>query len=525
MTIYGDDHDPPSSTHLLRNTIRKFRRLHKAGSPRQQIVILLGWVLLAFAALRAFQYLLSNPSGPRLVCQTPTHEHSQHIAVPKQTNKDLLLRTWETLQAIYDAYPPQPLDLGLNHFDSLSEFPPLDAIKTHTKISIEDAQAARKSHVEVTKKLLKYPTQLFSGRGIVMLAGGRYTAFATTGLGMLRELGSKLPVEVWVKDEAEEHEGWCKELETEGMACRRLSDYMDIGSLEHGYQLKICAILFSSFEQILFLDADNIPVRKPDVIFNSKTFTDTGVVMWPDYWKHTGSPLLPYIVGLSDGASEMLREDQTAESGQLVWDKKRHWKSLCLAAYYNYYGPQHYYTMISQGWAGWGDKDTFLIALRSLRQDYYMVPHKLKTMFINGTSDGVGMLQADPTKPANYEPMFLHSNMIKWSIRGFLCLGCANDTIDPVKTSALENPNSSINLHLTEHHRIFKLEDMKAMDIDPEPLIWKSFEHVACRSVWKSEGLCNRTRLHMEQTFGYQFRKSWVPPVVGGGDQVCIKSA
>ncbi|KAL8736345.1 MAG: hypothetical protein Q9181_002473 [Wetmoreana brouardii] len=525
MAIYGDDPDPPSSTHLLRNAIRKFRRLHKGGSPRQQIVILLGWFLLAFAALRAFQYLLSKPSQPRLVCQTPTHEHSRRIAAPKQTNKDLLLRTWETLQAIYDAHPPQPLDLALNHFNSLSEFPSLDAIKTHTKISIEDAQAARKSHVEVTKKLLKYPTQLFSGQGIVMLAGGRYTAFATTGLAMLRELGSELPVEVWVKDETEEHEGWCKELENEGMACRRLSDYMNTELLEHGYQLKICSILFSSFEQILFLDADNIPVRKPDVIFKSKSFTDTGVVMWPDYWNHTGAPLLPYIVGLSDGASEMLREDQTAESGQLVWDKKRHWKSLCLAAYYNYYGPQHYYTMISQGWAGWGDKDTFLIALRSLRQEYYMVPHKLKTLFINGTSDGVGMLQADPTKPASYVPMFLHSNMVKWSIRGFLCLGCANDTVDPVKTSALENPKSNINLHLTEHHRIFKLEDMKAMGIDPEPLIWKSFEHVACRSVWQSEGLCNRTKVHMEQTFGYQFRKSWVSSIVGGGDQICIQSA
>lgn len=230
------------------------------------------------------------------------------------------------MQAVYDAHPPRPLDLTLKHFDSLTDFPPLDAILTHTKISLEDAQAARQSHVEVTKQLVSYPSQLFSGQGIVMLAGGRYTAFATTGLGMLREMGSNLPVEVWVKDETEENEGWCQELAMEGMTCRRLSDYMETELLENGYQLKICTILFSSFEQILFLDADNVPVRKPDGIFKSKSFTDTGVVMWPDYWKHTGAPLLPYIVGLSDGASEMLRDDQTAETGQLMWDKKRHWK-------------------------------------------------------------------------------------------------------------------------------------------------------------------------------------------------------
>ncbi|KAL8735305.1 MAG: hypothetical protein Q9166_000850 [cf. Caloplaca sp. 2 TL-2023] len=522
MTIYGDDPDPPPSTHLLRNTIRKIRRLYKGGSPRQQIVILLGWLLLLYAAFRVHQYLAAKPSTPVLVCETPTHEQSQHILLPKAPDKVSLSRTWKTLQAIYDAHPPQPLNLTLKTFKSVSEFPALEDIKNHTRISTGDAQASRKSHVEVTKKLLPYPDQLFSGQGIVVLAGGRYTGFATTGLGMLREVGSKLPIEVWVKNQEEENEEWCKELANEGIACRRLSDYMDTELLEHGYQLKISSILFSSFEQILFLDADNVPVRSPDVIFKSKSFTNTGVVMWPDYWKHTGAPLLPYIVGLSERASEMLREDQTVESGQLMWDKKRHWKALCLAAYYNYYGPQHYYTMISQGWAGWGDKDTFLLALRSLRQDFYIVPHKLMTLFVNGTSHGIGMLQADPTKSAAYEPMFLHSNIIKWSIRGFFCSGCTNDEDDPVELSAWEDPESSINPHLKEHRRIFPLHDMKSMNIDPEPLIWKSFEHVACRSVWQSPDLCNRTREHMEQTFGYEFKRSGKSPILGGGDQISL---
>ena len=289
-------------------------------------MILLAWFLLVLAVFRAFQYLAAQHSTPHLTCQTSTHEHFQHIRLPPPPDKGQLLQTWKKLQAIYNAHPPQPLDLTLKTFDSISEFPSLDAIKTHTPISLEDSQLARESHVEVTKKLVPYPSQLFSGRGVVILAGGRYTGFATTGLGMLREIGSKLPVEVWVKDQSEEREEWCTELAKEGVACRRLSDYMDTELLEHGYQLKISAILFSSFEQILFLDADNVPVRNPDGIFTSKSFTDTGVVLWPDYWKHTGAPMLPYIVGLSDAPSEVLRQDQTAESGQLVWDKKRHWK-------------------------------------------------------------------------------------------------------------------------------------------------------------------------------------------------------
>lgn len=289
-------------------------------------MILLGWLLLAFAAVRTFQHVLGQPSKPALLCQPSTHEHFAHIKLPKQPDKAQLSQAWKTLKTIYDAHPPRPLNLDLKTFDSISVFPPLEAIQTHTNITSADAEAARTSHVEVTKKLVPYPSDLFAGQGIVILAGGRYTGFATTGLGMFREIGSKLPIEVWVKDQSEEREEWCEELAKEGVACRRLSDYMDTDLLEHGYQLKISAILFSSFEQILFLDADNVPVVNPDVIFTSKSFTDTGVVMWPDYWKHTGAPYLPYIVGLSDGPSELLREDQTAESGQLVWDKRRHWK-------------------------------------------------------------------------------------------------------------------------------------------------------------------------------------------------------
>lgn len=196
-------------------------------------------------------------------------------------------------------------------------------------------------------------------------------------------------------------------------------------------------------------------------------------------------------------------------------------QSLCLATYYNFYGPQHYYTLISQGWAGWGDKDTFPMALRSLHQEYYMVPHDLKTLFVNGTVQGIGMLQADPTNQTNYQPMFLHSNVVKWGIRAFYCKGCGSDPIDPVAASAIEKSDSSINLHLKEHYRIFKIEDMKAMGIDPEPLIWKSMEHTACRSVWKDDGLCARTREHMEKTFGNQFRPNRIAGLLGY-DYVCV---
>ncbi|KAL9615374.1 MAG: hypothetical protein Q9167_000202 [Letrouitia subvulpina] len=417
MNVYGDDLSLSRKPHWIRTTIRKFKRFHRGGSPRQQVVILLGWFLLAYAVTRYTHFWTDSSSTAGLICDTPKHERSHAIPLPNPSDKEKLSQIWKTLQTVFDAYPPQPLNLTLKTFKSISEFPSLEDIKNHTKISKKEARAARTAHVEVTKRLPSYPERTFSGHGIVMLAGGRYSGFATTGLGMLREVGSKLPIEVWVKDKSEEREGWCTELAKEGTVCRRLSDYMDL----------------------LFLDADNVPIKNPDFAFQSKAFTGSGVVLWPDYWKHTGSPMLPYVVGLSNGASEMLRNDQTAESGQLMWDKKRHWK------------------------------DTFTVALRSLRQNYSMVPHPLKTLFVNGTSHGIGMLQADPANQIKYEPMFLHSNIIKWSIHEFMCVNCSSSSSDPVALSAIENPESAINPHLKDHHRIFKTEDMQSMAIDPEP--------------------------------------------------------
>ena len=283
-------------------------------------------VLLVVAALRGGH--LPSTHTHLLACNSPRARLLKSIPVPREASIPLLSQTWKSLQDTFVAHPPQPLTLKKVTFKTAEHFPDIDTIKNHTDLSLADAQATQLSHIEVTKKLPSYPERVFSGRGIVMLAGGRYSDYAATGLGMLREINCRLPIEVWMKDEKEEKAGWCDELRDEGMVCRRVSDYMDVSKLEHGYQLKIISILFSSFEQILFLDGDNIPVRKPDGVFDSKSFMDTGVVLWTDYWRHTGSPFLPYVLGLTQEASDILIQEQnkTVESGQLMWDKKRHWK-------------------------------------------------------------------------------------------------------------------------------------------------------------------------------------------------------
>ena len=427
------------------------------------------------------------------------------VEPPIPPDRDAISRLWKEIEKNFKDHAPS-IELDKIPFKDMRNLPKPEEIRNHTMISEQDASSLRDAHKAVADNLTSYPANLFANKGIIMLAGGRYSGYAPTGLGMLREFGSVLPVELWLRDHTEEKRGWCPELRQEGIACRFLSDYMDLISLRHGYQYKIFTILFSSFEQVLFLDADNIPVQNPDSVFNSQAFVEKGAVLWPDYWKSTSMPELPYIIGLTDGASEILRDEQTVESGQLLWDKKRHWDSLLLASYYNYYGPKVYYNLITQGWQGWGDKDTFPMALKSFHQDYQMMKNELKTLFVEGTVQGIGMLQADPSNLTDYHPMFLHCNVVKWSVRHFFCIGCAADSEMAVSKSFLENPDSEIHSHLTEHRRIFKVEDLAQWGIDPEPTIWKALEHTACRSVWRKRSLCHRVKDHMTKTFGFSFR-------------------
>ena len=256
--------------------------------------------------------------------ECPSNRSSPHnVSPPPLRDTAPLAQQWNRLRTLFDEHPPTPSYIPHPKHD---EVPTKKQTKELVNITEAQAYQTRIEHETVIRHIPPYPENMFEGRGIVMLAGGKYSEFAATALGMLREVGSQLPVEVWIKDRSEETPGWCEELEQEGMACRRLQDYMDMSILPMPYQWKVFTILFSSFKEIIFLDADDMPIRNPDVIFDSAVYRENGAILWPDYWKHTGSWWLPYIVGVKDEASDMWQDEKSAESGQLVWNKEWHWK-------------------------------------------------------------------------------------------------------------------------------------------------------------------------------------------------------
>ena len=256
-------------------------------------------------------------------------------------------------------------------------------------------------------------------RGIVVLGGGTtYFASAWVDILMIRALNCTLPIELWVDDTPEERLPLSVKLEMEktlGVEVRLLDMLPpDMAGTTHSkkFVLKPAAIVFSRFKEVLFLDADNIPLIDLHELFELPEYVATGALFWPDFpaimpaaevWKEL--PVSPFA-------------GPQAESGQMVIDKVRHWQPLMLAFYFNVHA-DWWYPKIS-----FGDKDTYQTA-------WYVLGHHFTMGFwpVSSVGYGSGCSFPDFTGQApelyrghtmmhrlpNGKPLFLHKNLRKWT--------------------------------------------------------------------------------------------------------------
>lgn len=312
-----------STTECLRLHLHLHLHLHPSVLRLKQLAVLV-FVVFALYTLSIYQETFRRTWASKLkagpACST--------IHLPPPIEAAAGSKVWQDLTELFDAHKPSPA------LERPVEFTIKDAkivtdpytISHALGLDPKDVEASRETHAALVATLPAYPEDLYSGRGIVVVGGGNYSEFAATSLRMLRHAGSELPVELWMKNDMEAQPEWCSELAQEGVACRLLSDYMDVSCLV-GYQLKPAAMLLSTFQDILYLDADNSAIRNPDTLFDTEEYQETGAILWPDFWRSTESPMTGYIIGASnDMVTPDLSTIQTVESGQMLWNKRRHWK-------------------------------------------------------------------------------------------------------------------------------------------------------------------------------------------------------
>jgi hypothetical protein len=242
------------------------------------------------------------------------------------------------------------------------------------------------------------PAGRFDGRGIVISAGGaKIFTSAYVLISVLRKtLGCRLPIEVWHFGAAEISPAMAAilaEFDVDLVDATRLIAERG-GRIRDGWQLKPLALQWSRFAEVLMLDADQVPVSDPTGLFAWPEYERTGAVFWPDIADLNADNPVWNAVGLP---AERVR---SLESGQILMDKRRHWRSLSVVLGLNEEAESLYRLV-------YGDKDTFLIGWRLTGDNYAMVPHR-------PFADDRMLVQRD----FSGAPLFQHRTNAKWNYAG-----------------------------------------------------------------------------------------------------------
>ena len=211
------------------------------------------------------------------------------------------------------------------------------------------------------------------GRGIVFTAGDDQAAYLLASIPILREMGCDLPIEVMYLGDSDLSEDFRSDLELiDGVVTRDIAQMVnDDGWRLAGWAAKPFAILLSSFREAIFIDADSLFFKNPEILFEDPGYKDTGALFFkdrlimPENRKRWLQQILPKPISKQVKQSRFWTGDSghMQESGVVVVDKFRHYLALLLVTRMN--GPDRdgnkdegrigVYDMV------YGDKETFWI--------------------------------------------------------------------------------------------------------------------------------------------------------------------
>lgn len=253
-----------------------------------------------------------------------------------------------------------------------------------------------------------------NSRGYVMVASGKYLWMSYLFIKQLRATGAVLPVEIFIPTSKDYDIRFCNNiLPKYNASCTLYSADLE-QELEQSFEIgekqnSIFALLNSKFESVAYLDPENIPVKNLDTIFDTKAFQENGLILWPDVWSRTTTPLFYSIASVPiyqkkvryssyDHADWKRKEldampgvdyynfenthyhsfegtmsDPTTQAGAFVINKTQHLKTLLLALYYHVLGDKFYYPLLSQGANAHPELEALAAAAHVLEMPHFMV--------------------------------------------------------------------------------------------------------------------------------------------------------
>lgn len=350
-------------------------------------------------------------------------------------------------------------------------------------------------------------------RGIVTTVFRKDLPVLTVSLHMLRRAGSALPVEIFLRSGDDYEAKICEDvLPALNAKCQVISDILSVdGPFELNLdQIKPFSLLFTSFEEALWMEFDTFPVQDPEILFKSEPFLSKGLVTWPDRWASMISPLFYEI---SDQEETPMDERPTTEASQLLINKRTHRNTMLLMIYYNFYGPSHYYPLLSQAAATQGPKETFLAAAGALGEPFYAVNEPARMIghpSADGGVAGSATVQYDPRQDFKLTKQGLYRSKEKSAAPSPppLFINANSPRLDPARifdhvgNDPTRGPGGTDSRAWTAPK-----ETIDEFGFDLEARLWDEMKWVACElqdrfDSWRGEaGICGRVARYYINVF------------------------
>jgi len=314
--------------------------------------------------------------------------------MPRSCNEAHSGMSAEQMAALIDDAPPGPWPDGWAGWDC-----------------VRDAQIIRLER-EISS-IKPYPDGRFNGRGIVSSVSAKpgyssgknlaqgYFPGAWVMVRELRRLGCKLPITFCHCGPLEWDATLTALVAPLGVNVIDLEDYLGVYPCRilAGWESKVYGILCAPYEEVLYLDADNIPLRDPTFLLDSSQYRYAGSIFWPDVPPYDRAEWLPECVWRNIGLG--YRDEVDFESGQLLIHKRRCWKELNLTQYVNS-NSDYFYRFV------FGDKSTFHLSWAKLGTNW-AIPARLPG------GNQASLIQHDFTGA----PLFQHCTRNKATLSGY----------------------------------------------------------------------------------------------------------
>ncbi|KAF9428024.1 hypothetical protein BGZ94_003549 [Podila epigama] len=221
----------------------------------------------------------------------------------------------------------------------------------------------------------------FSGQGIVMCAGNNQFEFLISTVQAIRRLNPTIPIEVFHMgngDLSDARQTYIREM-TSHIELKDVTQILDNSvMILGGWSIKSFAMLASSFEEVMLVDADAFFLRDPAELFSDPGYKATGALFFYDRtlfggWT-VGPDFMRSIMPIMSSFPKTTRwwrgtSSHEQESGVVMINKRKRYQGLLSVCKMNMKYERDFYSYQ----VFYGDKETFWVGFEMAQEPYAFV--------------------------------------------------------------------------------------------------------------------------------------------------------